>query len=229
MQVRDSSERVLGASVIGEKCKRKLVLLSFGIEVPVSERLQRVFDVGKSLEGVVVEWLKRDGWQVWYGGSERDVDFRVRVGDGYVVGKVDLLRIFQGGIGRVYDVKVVSLENYERFLQGEGELLEKYVVQGNLYVWGLSQVDISKLTDGVCRELDRERWGLVVVSRERCSYEVLEFGYDEGVVEESLRKVEEVFCVRRIEDFVKVDSRGEEKCRWCNVRDICWELELMGR
>ncbi len=58
------NHKVLRASRIGTLCDRALFYLVAGAEEITSEKSQRIFEVGKVLEPVIVSWLRNDGWNV---------------------------------------------------------------------------------------------------------------------------------------------------------------------
>ena len=56
--------KVLRASRIGSLCDRALFYSVNGVEEISSEKSQRIFEVGKILEPVIISWLRSDGWNV---------------------------------------------------------------------------------------------------------------------------------------------------------------------
>ncbi len=56
--------KVLRASRIGSLCNRALFYSVNGEEEITSEKSQRIFEVGRSLEPLIVSWLRSDGWNV---------------------------------------------------------------------------------------------------------------------------------------------------------------------
>ena len=58
------SNKVLRASRIGTLCDRALFYSVAGAEEITTEKSQRIFEVGKVLEPVIVSWLRNDGWNV---------------------------------------------------------------------------------------------------------------------------------------------------------------------
>ena len=56
--------KVLRASRIGSLCNRALFYSVNGAEEITSEKSQRIFEVGRSLEPLIVSWLRSDGWNV---------------------------------------------------------------------------------------------------------------------------------------------------------------------
>ena len=58
------NHKVLRASRIGTLCDRALFYSVAGAEEITTEKSQRIFEVGKVLEPVIVSWLRNDGWHV---------------------------------------------------------------------------------------------------------------------------------------------------------------------
>ena len=56
--------KVLRASRIGSLCNRALFYSVNGEEEITSEKSQRIFEVGRYLEPLIVSWLRSDGWNV---------------------------------------------------------------------------------------------------------------------------------------------------------------------
>lgn len=56
--------KVLRASRIGSLCNRALFYSINGEEEITSEKSQRIFEVGRYLEPLIVSWLRSDGWNV---------------------------------------------------------------------------------------------------------------------------------------------------------------------
>ena len=58
------NNKVLRASRIGSLCDRSLFYSVNGAEERTSEKSQRIFEVGRVLEPVIISWLRSDGWNV---------------------------------------------------------------------------------------------------------------------------------------------------------------------
>lgn len=56
--------KVLRASRIGSLCNRSLFYSVNGAEEIISEKSQRIFEVGRTLEPLIINWLRYDGWNV---------------------------------------------------------------------------------------------------------------------------------------------------------------------
>ncbi len=222
-EINPNIQRKLHASQLGTNCMRRLFFRSIGMKEKVSDKAIRRMDVGNAIEPVAVEWLKRDGYEVWYGDSERGRDFELHVGDGVITGRIDILLV-QGLRGVVYDIKTVDLQNaYKLRKETVEELMQShkdYIIQINLYVYALLREDINKLTAGRVEDICDRECGLVVVSREMCDYGLREFEYNESVIREALEKAKKVFSVKNVEDFIELPI-DERECKWCGFTDIC--------
>ena len=73
-------EKVLRASTAGFPCERSL-WYSVNVEADCEpdERRQRIFDVGTCLEPLIVEWLRRDGWEVEYNAGSQSAPLELNI------------------------------------------------------------------------------------------------------------------------------------------------------
>lgn len=68
------------ASSIGHPCPRKIWFSSVaGMEEEFDKRTLRIFDVGSCLEGLVVKWLREDGWIVDHNEGSQDAEIELVV------------------------------------------------------------------------------------------------------------------------------------------------------
>lgn len=57
--------KLLRASRIGHPCDRNLFYFVSGAEEIINAKSSRIiFDIGKTLEPVIISWLRSDGWNV---------------------------------------------------------------------------------------------------------------------------------------------------------------------
>lgn len=73
---------VFRASGIGHPCCHKIFRESvLGLKEPISEKTQRIFDVGSAFEPLMATWLEREGWTVWYNpgsqGAEDEMEIKL--------------------------------------------------------------------------------------------------------------------------------------------------------
>lgn len=78
----------LGASILGEKCQRKIQLIYLGNMAPVPAQSIRTFDVGHNLEPLVAEWLIVAGFDLKTK-NEQGEQYGFSVIDGHFQGHVD--------------------------------------------------------------------------------------------------------------------------------------------
>ena len=207
---------VLSASQLGEKCLRKLWYLSRGWVEEVGEELQRVFDIGKALEPVVVEWMRRDGFEVYYNekGHADAPDFSIRVGKGEVQGRFDAVLLNEGVL---VDIKTCGDVLFSRIL--EGDIPERYLVQVNVYFFGVKLFGDS--VRGDIREVIR-KVGIVGVHKATGKMEVVVMEPDLEVFTRAIEKAKRVFDAEN--PFV-LESAGEIECQGCGFGKVCRGLE----
>jgi len=204
-------ELILSASVLGAKCLRKLWYIANGVEgMSLDEGTKRIFDIGKALEPLAVEWERSKGREVFYNMKDHtdEPDFVLRIGEGSIVGRFDA--IFDREI--LVDIKTCSSYSFAKLL--EGEIPEEWLVQVNVYFFGLKiascRDDIKELVDSI------RKVGIYGVHKE--SGRTVEVVRDPalGVFEEVLRKANKVFSAS---DESELDVDVSE-CRWCAFRGV---------
>lgn len=205
----------LSASVLGSNCLRKLWYIANGVKgLEVDELTLRIFDIGRALEPVAIEWERRKGRDVFYNAKDHndESDFSLKVGKGVIVGRFDA--IFDKEI--LIDVKTCNSNKFGRLLEGEIPL--QWLVQINVYFFGLKlgccREDIRELVDGIRKVgvygLHKESGRTVEVVRDP----------DVEIFGEVLRKASVVFEEDSVERLL-VDT---SECFQCEYRVLCREL-----
>jgi len=204
-------ELILSASVLGDKCLKKLWYIANGVEgVSLDEGTKRIFDIGKALEPLAVEWERSKGREVFYNAKshEDEPDFVINLGKGSIVGRFDA--IFDRKI--LVDIKTCSSYSFAKLL--EGEIPEEWLVQVNVYFFGLKiascRDDIKELVDSI------RKVGIYGVHKESGRTVEVVRDPDPGVFEEVLRKANRVFSAS---DESELDVDVSE-CRWCAFRKV---------
>jgi len=207
----------LSASVLGSNCLRRLWYIANGVKgLEIDDATMRIFDIGRALEPVAIEWERRKGREVFYNAKshEDETDFVLEVGRGVILGRFDA--IFDREI--LIDIKTCSSSKFARLL--EGDIPRQWLVQINVYFWGLKlgccRDDIKDLVSSI------RRAGIYGVHKE--SGRTVEVVKDPNVeiFEEVLRKAGVVFSVDNPVDL-EVDI---SECSWCEFRDVCREIEV---
>jgi hypothetical protein len=199
---------------------RRLWFIANGIEgSEIDEATRRIFDIGKALEPVVIEWERRKGREVFYNAKDHgdESDFILKVGRGVMVGRFDA--IFDREI--LIDIKTCSFSNFAKLL--EGEIPWRWLVQVNVYFFGLKlgcvRDDIRELVEGV------RKVGIYGVHKE--SGRTVEVVRDPNatIFEEVLLKASKVFNVDDVEGL-SVDA---QECSYCEFNVRCQELGVYNK
>ena len=88
------NDKVLRASRIGTLCDRALFYSVAGAEEITMEKSQRIFEVGKVLEPVIVSWLRNDGWNVkrnMFDSSNEGMSLSLEVAGGTITAHPDCI------------------------------------------------------------------------------------------------------------------------------------------
>ena len=87
------SDKIMHASKVGFPCNRNLWYSVNNYEEKISERSQRIFDIGTALEPLVVKWLEKDAWEVLYnpGSQSAPMELKINLYGGSLVGHPDAL------------------------------------------------------------------------------------------------------------------------------------------
>jgi len=205
----------LSASVLGVNCLRRLWFIANGVEgAELDEATRRIFDIGRALEPVVVEWERRKGREVFYNakGHEDEPDFVLKVGRGVVVGRFDA--IFDREV--LVDIKTCNLR---RFIElSEGNIYEGWLVQVNVYFFGLKLAcvrdDIRELVESI------RKVGILGVHKESGRTVEVIRDPDVRLFEGVMRKAAEVFSAESVEGL----SIDVNECNWCEFKVRCKEV-----
>jgi len=208
-------ELSLSASVLGASCLRRLWFFANGVKgEEVDEGLKRIFEIGRALEPVAIEWERRRGREVFYNekGHEDRTDFILRVGRGVIVGRFDA--VFDKEI--LIDIKTCSSSKFAMLL--EGDIPRQWLVQVNVYFFGLKmgccRDDIKELVDSV------RKVGIYGVHKESGRTVEVVKDPDLKIFEEVLRKAGMVF---KVDDPCALGVDDKECCR-CEYKGFCEEF-----
>jgi len=206
---------VLSASVLGSRCLRKLWFVSRGYRGRgVEEETQRIFDIGKALEPVAIEWEKRKGREVFYNAKSHEdpPDFILDFDRGVIVGRFDA--IFDREI--LIDIKTCNVGNFVKLL--EGKIPQEWLVQVNVYFFGLKlgccRDELSELVKSI------KKVGIYGVHKETGRTVEVVKEPDLCIFENTLRCAVQVFCT----DDPLVLEFSEYECKWCEFIELCKEF-----
>lgn len=195
----DEKRNYIGASSIGSDCLRQIWYEFNGYTGAIDSRILRIFEVGKRLEGLVVEWLIGAGFMV----SEQQHTFHDSE-----------LRYFQGhcdGIleepHAILEIKTAKDSSFKQFMKhGLKKWMPKYYDQIQSYL------GMSGLMNAYVLVLNKDDSALL----------------DEKVVFDASRYLELKEKARMIHDAESAPPRinGNPawfQCKMCKFRKICHE------
>jgi len=213
-------ELSLSGSVLGSNCLRKLWYITNGLKgSELDEATKRIFDIGRALEPVAIEWERQKGREVFYNAKshEDEPDFVLKVGRGVIVGRFDA--IFDREI--LVDIKTCSSSKFAKLL--EGDIPWQWLVQVNVYFFGLKmgcvRDDIKELVESV------RKVGVYGVHKESGKTVEVVRDPDVDIFEKVLQKASIVFDVDSVEGL-SVDTR---ECFQCEFRERCQEFGVYNR
>lgn len=206
-------DKILRASKAGFPCIRNLWYSVNGFQQKTDERTQRIFDVGNYLEPLVVEWLKKDGWNVEYnpGSQNAETEISIPVNSGTIAGHPDCI-ISKGEVqNALIDIKTMNDRAFTQW-KHEGTMKSKpqYVTQLHIYAIGLEKLG---------RKI--ERLGIAGVNKNNSDMYIDFFDFDPAKATEIISQAEIIFSL----DKPPCLNCPAEKwcCRYC---EFCSECEL---
>ena len=209
-----TSEKIMHASKVGFPCDRNLwYSVNEGYKEKISERSQRIFDVGTYLEPLVVKWLEKDGWFVEYnpGSLNAQKEVSIKLLGGYLTGHPDAI-IFEHVNSPIILIDIKTMNDRAFTLwKREGTLKKypQYVDQLHIYAKGLSTtVQIDKLA-------------IVGVNKNNADIHFDFFDYDETRMNEIIKRAERIFALN------EAPEPGERMQDWCcSYCGYSWLCEL---
>lgn len=116
------NNKVLRASRIGSLCDRALFYSVNGAEEITSEKSQRIFEVGRTLEPLIINWLRFDGWKVQrnlFINSNEGMSLRLSVNGGTIEAHPDCVISREDSGLILADIKTMNDRSF-RSLKREG-------------------------------------------------------------------------------------------------------------
>ena len=196
----------LSGSVLGYKCLRRLWYISRGYKgKEVDETAKRIFDIGRALEPLAIDWEVRKGREVYYNSKSHmdPPDFVLELGNGSILGRFDA--VFDKKV--LVDIKTCNLNKFTMLL--EGNILPEWLIQVNVYFFGLKLAlcrdDIRELVDSI------EKVGIYGVHKESGRTVEVVRDPDLGIFRDVVAKAVRVFDAGS-PDGLEIDS---QECRYC--------------
>ena len=205
--------KTLRASSTGYPCKRKLwyEVNSVMKREKCDSPQQRIYDTGTHLEKLVVEFLRRDGWEVDYneGSQEAPVELTYDLNGGRLAGHPDCF-MSKGEMQNVLaDIKTMNDYGFKKWKQ-QGTLKDKpqYADQVHVYA-GLALKAGYRV----------EHLAIVGFNKNNSEMYIDIFDYDPARFEAICKRAEEIFN----SDNAPVEGCKRESwsCRYCDFSGMC--------
>ncbi|MBQ6737035.1 MAG: DUF2800 domain-containing protein [Synergistaceae bacterium] len=199
-------DKILRASKIGFPCIRNLWYSVNGFKGNISTKTQRIFDVGTTLEPLIIEWLKNEGWQVEYnaGSQNAELEYEIPVKGGCIAGHPDCFINFD----TLIDIKTMNDRSFLQWRK-EGSLKSKpqYVDQVHCYALGAINKG-RKIKDlGICG-----------MNKNTSEIRIDFFDFDFDRAEYLKLKAESVFAMSEAPETTPSENWA---CRYCEFSHFC--------
>ena len=206
------NHKVLRASRIGTLCDRALFYSVAGVEEVVSEKSQRIFDVGKVLEPVIVSWLRNDGWNVkrnMFDSSNEGMSLSLEVAGGTITAHPDCI-ISRDDSGLILaDIKTMNDRSF-RSLKRDGTIKShpQYADQLTIYAQALRECGHSI-----------DQLAIVALNKNNCEGYIDFFTFEPERYEALRERAERIFtCDKAPEQGHRFQSWC---CGYCGYAHLC--------
>ena len=196
------NDKVLRASRIGTLCDRALFYSVAGAEEITTEKSQRIFEVGKVLEPVIVSWLRNDGWNVkrnLFDSSNESMSLSLEVNGGTIIAHPDCVISRDDNKLILADIKTMNDRSF-RNLKREGTVKShpQYADQLTIYAQALRECghSIEQLT-------------IVALNKNNCEGYIDYFTFEPERYSVLKERAERIFACN------EAPEQGERFADWC--------------
>lgn len=203
--------KTMRASRVGFPCDRNLFYSVNGYDETVSAKSQRIFAVGTALEAVAVDWLREEGWDVFYnpGSQEADLELHIPVAGGQLSGHPDCI-ISRPGMGRILiDIKTMNDRSFTRWRR-EGTEKDKPQYVDQVHVYANAAMDAG---------LSIDRLGIVGINKNNSEMHIDIFDYSLERMAAIVERTERIFTLPSPPD--PGDRMEGWCCGYCGYAHVC--------
>ena len=207
-----NNSKVLRASKIGHPCERNLWYSVNGAEEATNEKSKRIFELGKLLEPVIINWLRNDGWKVRRNpidDSNEGISLSIEVNGGTISAHPDCLISNEDSGVILADIKTMNDRAF-RSLKREGTVkaFSNYADQLTIYAQAMrnSGFKVDKLA-------------IVALNKNDCDGHIDFFDFDSERFEALKRRAEKIFATDEAPD--KGERFQDWCCGYCGFNPIC--------
>ena len=206
LEKREKPRTYLGASILGTECARQLWYTKFDSKEVEDPNVLRKFKVGHYLEPMMVELFEKAGYQMW-GVSGEQFGFE----DGGIAGHADgVIKGIDGDENTPYllEFKTSNSFYFKQFVKDGIAANEKYAGQVQIY---MNKFKLKKCLFVVMNKDTQELYFEIVLADEYEAVRLLERGKHILTMTEPPER--------------HYAQANYFKCRFCNWRKTCWEIE----
>ena len=206
------NSKVLRASRIGSLCDRALFYSVSGAEEITSEKSQRIFEVGRVLEPVIVSWLRYDGWNVQrnlFLNSNEGMSLSISLNGGTIEAHPDCVISREDSGLILADIKTMNDRSF-RSLKREGTAKShpQYADQLTIYAQALRE-----------RGHNIEQLAIVALNKNNCEGYIDFFQFEQQRFESLRERAERIFAC---EEAPEQGSRFQGWCcDYCGYAHLC--------
>ena len=206
------NSKVLRASRIGSLCDRSLFYSVNGAEEIISEKSQRIFEVGRVLEPVIVSWLRFDGWKVQrnlFINSNEGMSLTLSVEGGTIEAHPDCVISREDSGLILADIKTMNDRSF-RSLKREGTAKShpQYADQLTIYAHALGE-----------RGYEINSLAIVALNKNNCEGYIDFFPFEQHRYEELQKRAERIFAC---DDAPEQGDRFQDWCcSYCGYSHLC--------
>ena len=204
--------KVLRASRIGSLCDRSLFYYVNGAEERTSEKSQRIFEVGRVLEPVIISWLRSDGWNVrrnLFLNSNEGMSLSLSVNGGTIEAHPDCV-ISREDTGLILaDIKTMNDRSF-RSLKREGTVKSypQYADQLTIYAQALRDCGHNI-----------ERLAIVALNKNNCEGYIDFFQFEQERYNALKKRAERIFACEEAPE--QGDRFQGWYCSYCGYSHLC--------
>lgn len=196
------NNKVLRASRIGSLCERALFYSVNGAEEITSEKSQRIFEVGRVLEPLIVLWLRNDGWKVQrnlFLNSNEGMSLSISVNGGTIEAHPDCVISREDSDLILADIKTMNDRSF-RSLKREGTAKShpQYADQLTIYAQALRECGHNI-----------EQLAIVALNKNNCEGYIDFFQFEQQRYEALKERAERIFACE------EAPEQGDRFQGWC--------------
>ena len=180
-------DKILRASRLGHSCNRHLWYSMMGYQEEISEKSQLIFDIGRTLEPIIIQHLRNNGYSVKRNpldGSNGGLSLKLNVNGDFISAHPDCVISREDTGGNILvDIKTMNDHSF-RALKRDGtkKACHQYFAQVHIYAEALRRINfnISKL-------------GIVALNKNNAEVFIDTFDFEQESLNALLERAEFIF------------------------------------